>query len=384
LFHALISNSELYDVAIVGGGLAGLALSIQSSKKGYKTILVEKERYPFHRVCGEYISMESWNFLESLGLNLIELNVPIIRKVRVSAPNGKFIQQALPLGGFGISRFKIDNLLANIARQNGVHISENTKVNEINYDGSVFSVNAGESVIHSKVCCGAFGKRSNLDLKWERSFATKKKNKLNNYIGIKYHVNYDSPDELISLHNFEDGYCGISKIEDDKYCLCYLTTAHNLQKNGNSISEMEKNVLMKNPYLNEIFSKAEFLWKQPEVISQISFERKTLIEDHVLMIGDSAGMITPLCGNGMSMALHSSQLAFNQIDLFLTGKIDRNSMENSYSVQWKKYFAGRLRMGRLIQRFFGSPLLSQLLITSLKPFPKVSGWLIRKTHGKPF
>ena len=379
-----MNNTLTYDVAIAGGGLAGLALAIQSADKGYKTILFEKEHYPFHRVCGEYISMESWNFLERLGLNIRELNVPMIRQLKVSAPNGKFIQQALPLGGFGISRFKIDNLLANIARQKGVHISENTKVNSINYDGSVFSVNTEEQAVRSKVCCAAFGKRSNLDLKWGRAFATRKKNKLNNFIGIKYHVKYDSPKELISLHNFEDGYCGISKVEDDKYCLCYLTTANNLQKNENSIREMEKNVLMKNPYLNEIFSKAEFLWKQPLVISQISFERKSLIEDHVLMIGDSAGMITPLCGNGMSMALHSSQLAFNQIDLFLNGKIDRNSMENGYSVQWKKYFAGRLRMGRVIQRFFGSPLLSQLLITSLKPFPKISDWLIRKTHGKPF
>ncbi len=60
-----------YDVAIVGGGLAGLSLSILLSKKGYQVILFEKEKYPFHKVCGEYISMESWNFIESLGLNLL-------------------------------------------------------------------------------------------------------------------------------------------------------------------------------------------------------------------------------------------------------------------------------------------------------------------------
>ncbi|HZG25248.1 MAG TPA: FAD-dependent oxidoreductase, partial [Chitinophagaceae bacterium] len=46
-----------YDVAIVGGGLAGLSLSIQMAKQGYSTILFEKEQYPFHRVCGEYISL---------------------------------------------------------------------------------------------------------------------------------------------------------------------------------------------------------------------------------------------------------------------------------------------------------------------------------------
>ena len=51
-----------YDLAIVGGGLAGLSLSIQMAKAGYKVILFEKEQYPFHRVCGEYISLGVMGF----------------------------------------------------------------------------------------------------------------------------------------------------------------------------------------------------------------------------------------------------------------------------------------------------------------------------------
>ena len=54
---------NLYDCAIIGGGLAGLCLAIQLAKNGHKIILFEKNQYPFHKVCGEYISMESWEFL---------------------------------------------------------------------------------------------------------------------------------------------------------------------------------------------------------------------------------------------------------------------------------------------------------------------------------
>ncbi len=68
----------IYDAAIVGGGLAGLSLAIQLSKKGYQVLLFEKEIYPFHKVCGEYISMESWDFLTALGLPLGEWNLPRI------------------------------------------------------------------------------------------------------------------------------------------------------------------------------------------------------------------------------------------------------------------------------------------------------------------
>src|SRR4030095_5954322 len=125
------SGSGVYDVVIAGGGLAGLALSIQCAQAGYKTILFEKERYPFHKVCGEYISFESWNFLEELGVPLSQMNLPIIRRLLVTAPNGKELEQNLPLGGFGISRYRIDAILAEIARQHGVELIEGTKVDDI-------------------------------------------------------------------------------------------------------------------------------------------------------------------------------------------------------------------------------------------------------------
>src|SRR5258708_24094201 len=103
-----MNKDTVYDIAITGGGLAGLALSVQAAKNGYRVILLEKEKYPFHKVCGEYISLESWDFMEELGLPLSEMNLPVIRKLIVSSPNGKTLEHMLPLGGFGISMYKLD------------------------------------------------------------------------------------------------------------------------------------------------------------------------------------------------------------------------------------------------------------------------------------
>jgi len=375
---------EEYDLAIIGGGLAGLALSIQSARAGYKTILFEKEQYPFHRVCGEYISLESWNFLEELGLPLSDMNLPLIKRVEVSAPNGNCIVQDLPLGGFGISRYKIDADLSKLAKEAGVNLMEGTRISTVRFNGEGFLLSDGHQHFHAKHCCGAFGKRSKLDVKWKRKFILRKPNKLNNYVAIKYHVRYDLPEDLICLHNFDGGYCGISHVEENKCCLCYLTTAKNLRENGSNISQMEKHVLSKNPYLEKIFEAATFISEEPVVISQVSFDKKSILENHVLMLGDAAGMITPLCGNGMSMALHGAKLAFDLIDTCLKHKISREQLEEAYTKQWKSYFASRLQMGRVIQGFFGQPFLTNLFIGFLKPFPAISRWLIRQTHGEPF
>jgi 2-polyprenyl-6-methoxyphenol hydroxylase-like FAD-dependent oxidoreductase len=80
-------NSTSYEVAIIGGGLGGLTMAVQLANAGVSCILFEKNRYPFHRVCGEYISMESWDFLSRLGLDLDTYDGSIIRRLRVSSPS---------------------------------------------------------------------------------------------------------------------------------------------------------------------------------------------------------------------------------------------------------------------------------------------------------
>ncbi|MBA2250216.1 MAG: NAD(P)/FAD-dependent oxidoreductase [Chitinophagaceae bacterium] len=379
-----MTEHKLYDAVIAGGGLAGLSLAIQLSKAGYSVALFEKEKYPFHKVCGEYISLESWDFIEQLGLPLHNMNLPVIKNLMVSSPNGNKIESDLGLGGFGISRYLLDDELCKIARLNGANIFEQTKVNDIQFENEIFTISTTALSVKAKVVAGTFGKRSNLDVKWSRKFLKQKAARLNNYIGVKYHVTTSYPAQTIALHNFKNGYCGISKIEENKYCLCYLTTATNLRSCNNSIAVMEKNILQQNPFLKQIFSEAAFLYSSPVTISQISFEKKSQIENHVLMIGDAAGMITPLCGNGMSMAFHGSKFAFETIDSFLKNACTREQMEVQYSFKWNRQFARRLRNGRFIQSMFGKEWVTNFFIRTIKHFPYLIKHLIKSTHGKPF
>jgi menaquinone-9 beta-reductase len=373
-----------YDTAIIGGGLAGLCLAILQAKQKHSVILIEKETYPFHKVCGEYISLESWNFLSNeIGVPLQDFNLPIIKKLMVTAPNGNTLYSDLDLGGFGISRYTLDNTLQQIAKQHGVTIMEACKAENISFENDIFTITTNKGNYTSKLCCGSWGKRSNLDIKWKRSFTTKTSDRLNNFIGVKYHVKVDFPNDVIALHNFKDGYCGISQIEDGKHCICYLTKASNLKKAG-SIDKMEAEILAENPYLKKLFATSEKLYDAPVTISQISFSKKNCIENNVLMLGDAGGMITPLCGNGMSIAMHTSKITAAIIENYLQNKITRAELENNYTNAWNKNFATRIKIGKAVQYLFGRKFTTNIFIAIMKMSKGLTNLLIKSTHGKGF
>jgi flavin-dependent dehydrogenase len=372
-----------YQISIIGGGLAGLTLAIQMADAGISCVLFEKNKYPFHKVCGEYISMESKGFIERLGLDLEKLDLPIITRLHVSSPSGKLLKHKLDLGGFGISRFLLDHELMKIAKAKGVTVMDNCRVQDVRYIGQYFIIDTEAGSFTSEICAGAWGKKSNLDTKLKREFTKKSKDE-KNYVGIKYHLSIDFPADLIELHNFENGYCGISKIEGNRYCLCYLSDSDNLKKFNGNIKKMEEEVLMRNPFLKEHLTNATFLFNEPLAISQIRIGYKSAIEKNILMIGDTAGNIAPLSGNGMSMAMRSS-FHLNKLLLeYFKGKISRPELEQQYESFWKKQFKKRIDLSAILQKMLKNRSLTDLTIVTLKRLPLLRDKIVRSTHGKPF
>jgi len=378
--HFKPHSLKMKDAIIIGGGLAGLISAIELAKADLKVLLIEKKHYPFHRVCGEYISNEVLPYLKSLAIFPEELGASNISELLLSAPSGKVLNTTLDLGGFGVSRYTLDYFLYKKALAAGAEVMTGKEVEKVIYQENTFSVKLSDGTeLESKVVIGAHGKRSKLDKTLDRDFI----NKRSPYVGVKYHIKTDFPKNLIALHNFKDGYCGISKVEGDTYNLCYLSHRNNLRDQKN-IKEMEKALLFRNPFLKDIFQNAQFLFEKPEVINEISFEKKELVEDHILMVGDSAGMITPLCGNGMAMAIHGAKIASQCVIDFTTKQSNRDELEKTYSQRWNNKFAARLFLGRNIQRLFGKEVLSEVMVNFLKKSKPLTRFIIKQTHGEVF
>ncbi|MCA0932200.1 NAD(P)/FAD-dependent oxidoreductase [Lutimonas saemankumensis] len=368
-----------FKVVIVGGGLAGLTASLHLSKYGIQSLLVEKEEYPRHKVCGEYISNEVLPYLISLGMDPFSYGAKKMEHFELSAVTGDSCMSDLPLGGFSLSRYTLDAALYEILKQKEIILLHDT-VTDIKFHGDLFRLELKDKgTVKAKFVLGAYGKRSSLDTKLKRRFM----NSSAPYLAVKAHYKGDYPDNVVGLHNFYGGYCGVSKIENGALNICYIVSYEEFKKYRN-IEEFEEKVLFKNKFLKNILLNAQMLFDKPLAISQISFESKSLIEDHVIMCGDAAGMIHPLCGNGMSMAILSARMISDLlVEYFNAKSMTREQLEKKYRVLWKKAFSSRLRTGRVLSRLFEYKQLSLFVINYLKSYPAVIEQIIKRTHGKP-
>jgi menaquinone-9 beta-reductase len=366
------------EIIIVGGGLAGLIAGIHLRKNNFSVLILEKNEFPKHKVCGEYISNEVLPYLKSLELDIQSLQPKNINKLSFSLVSGKTINVNLPLGGFGLSRYELDFYLYKEAKKLGCQIIHES-VKNIVFKNDEFQVITLNNNFSSKVVLGAFGKRSNLDVKLKRNFIQNP----SNWLSVKAHYNLDFPDNLVGLHHFKGGYCGVSKVENNLVNICYLANYETFKK-YKSIEEYQENIIYENPNLKEIFQKAKIQFEKPLTISQISFDEKKCVENHVLMIGDTAGLIHPLCGNGMAMAIHSAKIASENVIDYLDNKTSREQLESNYTKQWNNNFKKRLKTGRQIGKLVQQEKLAQLMMKLLLIFPSLLPSIIKKTHGKPF
>lgn len=368
------------EVIVIGGGLAGMISALELARAGVEVMVIEKRNYPHHKVCGEYVSNEVKPYLESLGLDVFGLGATSVSRLAVSSPGGKMLEAPLSSGGFGISRYLLDQSLYRLCLEAGVGFLLDTAVSQVvrMEDGHRVLTSDG-NFYESRFLIGAYGKRSGLDIKAERPFTRKS----SPYMAVKYHIRYPQPADLISLHNFEGGYCGISAIEDGKSCLCYLTQRSNLKRSGGDLNRMQEEILGRNPHLKAIFSEAEFLYERPLVINEISFQKKDCVENGMLMAGDTAGLITPLCGNGMAMAVHSAKMLAGLISGYIDSQSDDiKELESKYRYEWNSAFGLRLTAGRLIQSAFGKEWVTDAALFILRNSGLLTRTLIGLTHGK--
>jgi flavin-dependent dehydrogenase len=366
-----------YDVAIVGGALAGSSAAIHLARQRFSVVMLEAKAYPHHKVCGEFLSPECETLLDELGV-MVDLK-PLLKRIdtaEITAPDGTSWTTALPGEALGITRYTLDHTLANHAAQEGVHVFDQSPVSSVVgnlADG--FTVHALDRTIQARVVIAAHGKRSNLDRTLNRPFLSKPQP----FVGLKNHFMGPSMPRKIELHVFPGGYCGMSEVENGLTNVCLLVRQRVFQEHSGQpkIETFIEWMKTQNPRLKRWLDQARQVHPQWLSIAQVPFVRKNIIHKGIIMTGDSAGLITPLAGNGMAMALHGGKLAAHFVGQYLIGN---SQAIDAYARQWQKTFRGRLRMGRFLQLFMLRPVVLSPGLKLINAIPSLGQYFVNQTR----
>lgn len=373
-------EERAFDAVVIGGGLAGASTACQLARQGAQVLLVEKRRYPEHKLCGEFLSVEVEGAFERLGVlaTVRGAGAVPVRRVRVTTAGGAAFEAALPGTGLGLSRYRLDALLLDHARVCGATVLEGTAVRGLSGTlAAGFTVTTDTAAYTARLVVGAYGKRAALDRRLGRPFLEKDAPR----VGFKAHYAGDPGDGALELHAFPGGYCGVLAVEEGRVNVCWIADAALLRAAGGDPEAMIAGACRRNAALGRRMEGLRRANDRFEAVGQVSFDVKGTFAHDVCMVGDAAAMIAPLCGDGMAMALRSAELLSGPAAAFLDGRLSPEAFRAQYVRRWQAAFGRTLRLGRWLHHAYTRPWLAEPGVRLCGWWPGLATRIIRATRA---
>lgn len=378
---------------VVGGGLAGCATAIALARAGRQVTLLERARFPRHKLCGEFLSPESQDVLRSLGcLDLLTARAPAtIRRARFTVATGDALALRLPGEALGLSRYALDEALFAYAASMGVEARSGVEVRGITAqtDGVRVALDGGEALEAGWVVA-AHGRRAKLDHALGRDFMQAR----HPYVGLKRHHRpaanpagralAEALEDHVEIHAFDGGYCGMSFVEGGVVNVCMLLESRRLDGAGAGDWDRVRAALLEaNPALAARLAVLEPAEDKTHAVAQIPFVDKPRAADGVLFVGDAAGMIAPLAGDGQGMALTSGAMLAAQLAAAPSrpGDADRVRVARSWDRAWRRRYALRMTLSRRLQSRLLDARRAPRMLKGVRAIPGLADGLARWTRG---
>lgn len=387
------AGERLEKIIIAGGGPAGSSLAIRLATRGFDVTLVERERFPRHKVCGEFISPECLAYFDELGVReqMLASGGTLITTTVFFEAGGRGIEVPstwLGAGGsaLSLSRAEMDHRLLQRARTVGVKVREETSVIGSNQEaGRIASINvrcgtAASEPLEADIFVDATGRARVLSRLTEKRSERDKKGarKGEKLVGFKVHLrNANIEPGCCEIYSFPGGYGGLSRIENGLANHCFLVESEIVREMKGDADRIVEEIVYKN---KRAFAALRGTKKVADwlAVSVDGFGVKTLNPAaKVLTVGDSAAFIDPFTGSGMLMALESSEL--------LAALVSRHShdperLAAEYRLAFRQRFTARLRVCALLRRAALAPGAAKAIISLLRTSSAARHLVARSTR----
>jgi geranylgeranyl reductase family protein len=353
---------EIFDVAIVGGGPAGSSCAAFCALAGLRTLVIEREKFPREKVCGDCLNPSCWAVLEHLGVAQRVRDLPHSKldSVEFIAIDGHKVVVDLPIGDnceVSVKRSLFDDLLLTRARDVGADVREGTTVTALANSGNWKIETAGGESFSARTLIGADGRNSTV---------ARLRNLLprpaRERVALQAHIplprNFG---RRIILQFLREGYSGQAPVNETQLNLCLVGTPP-------TISRLRK-------WAERHF---EITPDQPwRTITPLTRSPVPYAHENLLFIGDAARVVEPFTGEGIYYALRSGELAADAITKIVRGK-DRQPALREFTRACAQMYRGRLWINRLARAAVLRPNVGSLFVHAARIEPAILKLLTAK------
>ena len=361
---------QQFDIAIIGAGPAGAASAISLASKGYSVVLIDKEKFPRDKLCGDFINPVNWLVLRELDVDndILSAEHDKVTAFRITACSGEQAEARLPAQhrgpdfGLGLSRSTFDLALLRKAEHQGAAVLQGCRVKSLKREAQrwrlVLDHAPGSAEIGAPILIGADGRNSWLAHRLGLSSPAEMRGR-----SVGFQIRLDAPDATggkVGIHLFPGGYAGTIGLGNGALNLCLAVDKRRLPPQR-QVEFLCESLLPQNPHLRKLLLRSRRAGEARSTYP-VYFKPRRCFAHGILFVGDAARVNEPVSGEGIYFAMKSALLAAATIDeAFRTNDFSSKCL-SSYERSCRREFKFRRGLNMLIRHLAYRPLFLAPLV----------------------